>query len=92
MRMRKVIIEKTREKLFDVRNLIEGIRFVAEAMDDCDELKLVIQTAARIAVEKVDEVTGGVVFDPPWTERQIARKRAELEKRGNLESATDNLA
>ena len=62
--MRKVIEEEPnatgeeiRYKLFDIRNIIGGIRLVATTMvDDSDDLKHVFQTAACIAVEKVDEV------------------------------------
>src|ERR1700724_2747953 len=52
--------EEIRYKLFDIQNLLGGIRLVATTMpDDFDienDVKHVFQTAACVAVEKVDEV------------------------------------
>jgi hypothetical protein len=67
--------------LFDARNLVEAIRMIGENIQDThDDLSFVIQTTARIAMEKIDEVTGGAVLDPPTTEKQRARAVARYEK------------
>jgi hypothetical protein len=46
------------------------------------DLDFVIQTVARIAKEKINEVAGGVVLSPPPTKREIARATALLGPRG----------
>jgi hypothetical protein len=74
------VLPETRDKLFDARNIVTGIQLTAENMDDDDTLKLVIQSMAKVAVEKIDAVTGGAVFDPPVTEKQMAKARKYLEK------------
>jgi hypothetical protein len=72
-------IQDAKETLFDARNLVEAIRMIAaENMDDDDDLQHVIQTAARIAVEKIDEVTGGGILDTDPTDNQVAATLARL--------------
>ena len=74
--LRRLSVVENPEKLFDIRNLIDGVRLLAETMDDRDDLKLVMHSAARVSLEKVDEVTRGEIFDPPATERQMVEARA----------------
>ena len=57
------------------------VRLVAENLDD-DDLQNVIQSAARIAVEKVDEVTGGSIFDPFQLENRQPWRGHALRKAG----------
>lgn len=79
--MNNALIE-TRDQLFDARYLIEGLRLVAENMRDQDEMKCLIQSLAKVAVEKIDAVMGGAILDLPATKKQVARARAYLEKTG----------
>ena len=67
-------IQNAKETLFDARNLVEAIRLIADNMlDDPDnDLGLVIQTTARVAIEKIDEVTGGEILDPRPSGKQEA--------------------
>jgi hypothetical protein len=78
----KADLDKARDILFDARNLVDAIRRIAENMKDTeDDLDFVIQTVARIAMGKIDDVTGGVL-DPPATEKEIAGARILFEKSG----------
>jgi hypothetical protein len=75
---RKADLQKTREILWDARNLIEAIQMAAERLED--NQREVMQTLARIAMEKIDDVAGGSILDPPATEKDMARARAYIEK------------
>jgi hypothetical protein len=63
-------LDKARDTLWDTGNLVEAIRRIAENMEDRGgDLDFVIQTVARIAKEKINEVAGGVVLSPPPTKK-----------------------
>jgi hypothetical protein len=82
-RITKADLDKARDTLWDAGNLVEAIRRIAENMEDRGgDLDFVIQTVARIAKEKINEVAGGVVLSPPPTKREIARATALLGQRG----------
>jgi hypothetical protein len=66
--------------LFDARNLVEAIQMTAENLED--DQREVIQTLTRLAMEKIDDVAGGAVLDPPATEKEMAQARAYIEKSG----------
>jgi diphthamide synthase (EF-2-diphthine--ammonia ligase) len=73
---RKANLDKARDILWDAGNL----RMASENMDD--EVKYVVQTIARIAIEKINEVASGDVLSPRPTEKQMAKARAYMEKTG----------
>ena len=75
-------LSETRDKLFDARYLIEGMRLAVENMSDEDEMKCLIQSLAKVAVEKIDAAMGSAILDPPATKREMDRARAYMEKTG----------
>jgi hypothetical protein len=75
--------DETRNLLFEAQNIVKAIGLAAENLsDDNDEFKFVIQSLAKVAAEKIDEVAGGAVLDPPVTKRQVAKARAYMERTG----------
>ena len=77
----KADLDKAKDTLFVARNLVGAIQMAAENMQD--DHREIIQTLTRLAVEKIDDVTGGIL-DPPVTEKQIVRARASIEKSGGF--------
>jgi len=72
-------LEEAKSLLFDARNLIDALRLAAKDLkDDQGNHGLVIRSVAAFAMEKIDDVTGGAVFDPPPTPRDIAKAKVAL--------------
>jgi hypothetical protein len=68
--------------LYEARDFVEALRLASESMSDGDELKSVIETVTKAAVQKIDAATNSAALDPPITKRQVAKARAYLEREG----------
>jgi hypothetical protein len=82
-------LERDKAILFDARNLVIAVsRVMSSEFDgtlenESDELYFVIQSLARIAVEKIDKVTAGNVIDPLLTKEDLAEAAALMGERPN---------